>query len=79
MKVYLLVLLVLFPLAERQDPSGTIHKNGMEVKWQREGDRIWFEVQAPTDGWLGISFNENEGIVGSWLLMGRVVAGKAEV
>ncbi|MEL6588524.1 MAG: DOMON domain-containing protein [Bacteroidota bacterium] len=79
MKIFLLVTFCLLPLAERQDGSGSIHKNGMEVSWQIEGSKVWIEVHAPTTGWLGISFNQSEEIVGSYLLMGRIQDGKAEV
>jgi len=52
--------------------QGQVEKNGMTVNWEIKYDRIYFEMQAPTDGWLAIGFNEKEGLVGTNLIMGTV-------
>ena len=54
-------------------------KNGMEVSWKYNNDRIYFEIQAPTEGWVTIGFNSNDGMAGCYLLMGRVKNGNVEV
>ena len=79
MKTLIGIFLVFFPLAEQQDGGGSIHKNGMEVQWKIKAECLWIEIHAPTDGWLGVSFNQSEDIVGSYLLMGRIVDDKAEL
>lgn len=52
--------------------QGEIEKNGMTVKWEIKYERIYFEMEAPTDGWVAIGFNEKEGLVGTNLIMGAV-------
>jgi len=56
-----------------------IAKNGMNVSWHFENERIIFELEAPTDGWLTIGFNTSSEMKGSYLLMGRMVNGQAEL
>ncbi len=51
----------------------------MTVSWKYEDNSIYFEMTAPTEGWIAIGFNPDAGITGTYLLMGRVVNGKAEV
>ncbi|MEM6696990.1 MAG: DOMON domain-containing protein [Bacteroidota bacterium] len=52
--------------------QGKVERNGMTVKWKIKYERIHFEMEAPTDGWLAIGFNEKEGLVGTNLIMGAV-------
>jgi hypothetical protein len=63
--------------------SGTepkkVVESGMTISWRYEGNRVFFEMQAPTTGWVAIGFNKGESITGTWWLMGRVVNGRAEV
>lgn len=56
-----------------------VDRNGMKVRWQFEGENIRFEMLAETTGWLAIGFNESTDLPGTYLLMGRVVDGQAEV
>lgn len=56
-----------------------INKNGMIVTWEHQNDRIHFTMEAPTDGWVTIGFNIHDGTKGAYLLMGKVVDGKAQV
>ncbi|MGJ3234841.1 DOMON domain-containing protein [Marivirga sp.] len=51
----------------------------MTVKWRIEEETIFFEMEATTEGWVAIGFNESTSLAGTYLLMGRVVKGKAEV
>ena len=56
-----------------------ISKNGMTVKWEFKDDRVFFQMSAPTKGWLAIGFNDSEQLTGTYLLMGNVVSGNANV
>jgi len=56
-----------------------ISKNNMTVRWKTEQEIIHFEMEAPTDGWVAIGFNETSSLTGTYLLMGRVKNGKTEV
>jgi len=66
-----------------QDPVQTvmqeISKNDMTVKWNIEQEIIHIEMEAPTDGWVAIGFNESTSLSGTYLLMGRVINGNAEI
>jgi hypothetical protein len=62
-----------------QTPMNSIAKNKMVVKWDYVNERIYFQVQAPTTGWLAIGFNTSENIAGNYLIMGNVVDGKSTV
>jgi hypothetical protein len=56
-----------------------ITKNNMTVKWEHKQENILFEMRAPTKGWVAIGFNNTKSLKGTYLLMGRVRKGKAEV
>lgn len=56
-----------------------VHKNNMTVRWKIEKELIHIEMEAPTDGWVTIGFNETPSLAGYYLLMGRMRHGKAEV
>ena len=56
-----------------------VSKNGMIVSWHYTEDLIHFAMKAPTSGWVTIGFNDKSTISGAYLLMGRIVNGKAEV
>lgn len=71
-----LVALVFDPSEQQQN---MIEKNGMKVRWSFLNDRIYFDVSAPTSGWVAIGFNEKPGLEGTYLLMGHVTNGVAEV
>lgn len=49
-----------------------VKKNEMIVSWSYKGDRILFEITAPTQGWLAIGFNDKPVLTGTYLLMGRI-------
>lgn len=62
-----------------QERMKEIRKNDMIVRWEIEKEEIHFEMEAPTDGWVTIGFNETTSLAGTYLLMGRVRNGKAEI
>jgi hypothetical protein len=57
----------------------SVSKNGMAVRWEHNEGTINFEMEAPTQGWVTIGFNNSSGTKDAYLLMGRVVNGKTEV
>ena len=61
------------------EPANSITKNDMTVTWKHKEARVHFEMKAPTNGWVAIGFNTSQSITGTYLLMGRVVNGVAEV
>ncbi len=75
-----LFLLLLNALNQNQEMTNkTIQKNEMEVSWYYNNDRIFFEMSAPTDGWVAIGFNSNRSITGTYLLMGHIVENQIDV
>jgi hypothetical protein len=78
MKLLIICIALLFIIQE-SDPMKEIKKNNMSVKWKIEKDIIHFEMQAPTEGWVAIGFNETASLTGTYLLMGRIRDGRAEV
>ncbi len=62
-----------------QENMKEIRKNNMIVRWEIVKKHIHFEMEAPTDGWVTIGFNETTTLAGTYLLMGRIRNGKAEV
>ena len=63
----------------QQSTTKRILKNGMTIQWRYQNERVYFDVSAPTEGWLTIGFNENKGIVGAYLLMANVIGERAQV
>lgn len=59
--------------------ASSVEKNGMKVKWEYKADRIHFEMQAPTEGWLAIGFNEENQLTGTNLIMGAVEADRIKM
>lgn len=64
---------------QSQDNMNEVGKNNMTVRWKIEKEHIHFEVEAPTNGWVAIGFNETTSLAGTYLLMGRIRKGKAEL
>lgn len=83
MKTYAILLITLYGLMAtipaNFNPVKKIEKNGMKICWQFNGDKVDFEVFAPTKGWLAIGFNEKSNLVGNNLIMGSVENGKVRV
>lgn len=65
--------------AYSQKKMNSIEKNGLLVKWEYKADRIYFQLSAPTNGWVGIGFNEHENTTGNYLILGHVINGKVDV
>ena len=57
----------------------SISKNKMNLSWHFSNDRIYFEMTAPTNGWVTIGFNTNESIKNAYLLMGNIINDKVNV
>ena len=73
-----MVLMSVFQIHQKPDMK-EISKNNMTVKWKIEKELIHFEMEAPTDGWVAIGFNENGALAGTYLIMGRVKNGEIEI
>ncbi|MEO0895681.1 MAG: DOMON domain-containing protein [Bacteroidota bacterium] len=71
-----------FLLAACQDEHSLeqeLSRYGMTVSWKKEEHGIRFHMKAPTKGWICIGFNDGKGMKDSWLLMARMMNGKAEL
>ena len=75
----LMLCLLLISCQAQKRNMKTISKNKMTVKWHHENEHVYFEMSAPTTGWVTIGFNTNSSLVGSTLLMGNVINGKTSV
>ena len=53
--------------------------SSMEVTWYESSSRIFFELKAKTKGWLCIGFNDNSGMTGAYLIIGRIYNGSVDV
>jgi hypothetical protein len=82
MKLFLTTLLlygfcVTIPVSsESKEPEKQLSKNGMTVRWQHQNGRVFFEMKAPTSGWVAIGFNEAAELTGTYLLMGCITDGE---
>jgi len=80
MKIVILCMAILtITQIQPQDSMKEVRKNNMTVSWKMEKEHIHFEMEAPTNGWVAIGFNETTSLVGTYLLMGSIRNGKAEV
>jgi len=59
-------------IKSQTDHQNSVSKNEMTVNWSYKSDKIHFELNAPTEGWLAIGFNQKSTLTGNYLLMGRV-------
>lgn len=66
----LLLLLLFLPLGEH--PKKTVQQNGMEVSWWIQNKRIYFEMKAPTKGWVAIGLHTKNQLQGTNLIMGAM-------
>lgn len=73
------IVILLFSKCYSQTKMKTITKNGMTINWEFKDNRIYFEMSAPTDGWVAIGFNNSENTTGNYLIMGKVENGKETV
>jgi hypothetical protein len=60
----------------QQNTLKKISKNRMNVSWYYVNNKIFFEMSAPTNGWVTIGFNTKSGMVGAYLLMGNIINNK---
>lgn len=74
-----LILIVNMSCFAMQNPPKSVSKNEMKISWHYENDRIFFEMSAPTNGWVTVGFNTTSKIKGASLLMGNIVKGKPSV
>ena len=57
----------------------SLQLGGMTMSYTIVGQQLSVTLEAPTQGWLGIGFNDRNAIVGSDLLLMHVIDNKAEV
>lgn len=80
MKIVIICMAILtITQIQPQDSMKEVRKNNMTVCWKMEKEYIQVEMEAPTNGWIAIGFNETSSLKGTYLLMGRIRKGKAEV
>lgn len=75
----ILIMAVSMGSPAQDDSAKTISKNKMKISWQYKNDRIFFEMSAPTKGWVTIGINTTSSTKGAYLLMGNVEEGKPNV
>ncbi len=63
----------------QQEIGKSITENDMNVNWHFENDRVYFEMSAPTNGWVAIGFNTHTVIKDSYLLMGNLIDNQPNV
>lgn len=64
---------------EHRQTKRMVEKKGMTVSWQHSNERIYFEMTAPTTGWVTVGFNETQALDGAYLIMARVYGSQTEV
>lgn len=80
LRTTLLFLLAAYSsLIIQENEKKTIQKNGMTVSWYYSQDRIFFEMNAPTNGWITIGFNTSSGTKDAYLLMGNIQQDRTEL
>ncbi len=75
----LIFMIALMNIACNAQQAKTITKNKMTVRWYYESNRIYFEMIAPTTGWVTIGFNTKVGTTGAYLLMGNIINSKVNL
>ncbi len=80
-RTILLISLMLTNIAcnAQLSEKNNIEKNGVKVHWHFGNDRIYFEMTAPTYGWVTIGFNTKSAMDGAYLLMGNVINTKVNL
>ena len=56
-----------------------IEVEGVRINWQYKKDRIHFQLEAPTKGWVALGFNKEEKLGNSNLIMGCVEGGVVRI
>ena len=75
-KFFTLILIGPFVLFAQGD---FLEIGGMELHYQLMDDSVEISLSGPTNGWVGIGFNDENNIVGSDLILFRIIKGKVEV
>ncbi len=75
MKLLKVLAFLFFPFALMAQ-GGSLNMDGMELSYALRGDSVDITLSAPTRGWIGIGFNDQNSIVKSDLLLFHVVNGK---
>ena len=75
----ILVMIINIGCDAQKNGAKIVSKNQMNVSWHFGNERIYFEMSAPTDGWVTIGFNTQSGTTGAYLLMGNIINGKVNV
>ena len=69
MKIVIICMVILnITQIQPQDSMKEVRKNNMRVSWKLEKEYIQFEMEAPTNGWVAIGFNETTSLAGTYLL-----------
>ncbi|MGL4598653.1 MAG: DOMON domain-containing protein [Bacteroidia bacterium] len=81
LKMSFFCLAITLTVSCKAHPAGEkeVVKSGMRVRWHYKNERVFFEMSGPSSGWVAIAFNTGPDMTGAYLLMGRVVDGKAEL
>ncbi len=77
-RMRILVFLLTSCIAYSTQAQMELSLGGMSWKCNKEGDFLVMELRAPTRGWVGVGFNQENAIVQSDLLLFHVVDGKEE-
>ena len=77
--IIILIQVLTTTMANGQSSHQSITQNGMTVSWSFDKENIVIEMEAPTQGWIAIGFNETSELTNTYLIMGAVTNGKAEV
>ncbi|MDW3191454.1 MAG: DOMON domain-containing protein [Cytophagales bacterium] len=59
------------------EQRGPVHVGGMHMSYEITNDSVTISLSAPTTGWVGIGFNQENNILESDLLLFHVIEGKA--
>lgn len=77
MKLLNIFVALFFPFALMAQGE-PLNVDGMELSYSIRGDSVDITLSAPTSGWIGLGFNDQNSIVRSDLLLFHVVNGRTE-
>ncbi|MEM7573215.1 MAG: hypothetical protein AAF433_09955 [Bacteroidota bacterium] len=65
-------LLMVYALQAQSNSSSDDYQElgPMQYRWEHRGDRVFFEVISPDDGWIVLGLNQQDNIVGASLFFG---------
>ena len=76
--IRLIIVAMIGCLSLSLSAQSLIKIGGMECRYRILGDSIEWQIEAPTTGWVGIGFNQENSIVKSDLLLFRVINERIE-